>query len=37
MFRAKRLSAWMLLVGGPIYAAYIAAALLLPVPVVTGH
>jgi cation:H+ antiporter len=30
MFRQGRLSAWTLLAGGPIYAAYISAALLLP-------
>jgi cation:H+ antiporter len=31
MLRRGRLSAWSLLIGGPIYAAYVAAALLLPV------
>jgi len=35
MHRVRRLSAWVLLVGGPIYAAYIVAALTLPV-VATG-
>jgi cation:H+ antiporter len=33
MLRAGRLSAWTLLLGGPIYAVYIAAALVLQVPV----
>jgi cation:H+ antiporter len=33
MMRADRLSAWTLLLGGPIYAVYIAAALLLQAPV----
>jgi cation:H+ antiporter len=37
MVRARRLSAWLLLVGGPIYATYIVAALLLPVPIAAGH
>jgi cation:H+ antiporter len=37
MLRVRRLTAWLLLVGGPIYAAYIAMALILPVPVVGGH
>ena len=33
MMRAGRLTAWSLLLGGPIYAIYIAAALLLQAPV----
>ena len=33
MMRVGRLSAWSLLIGGPIYAFYIAAALILQVPV----
>ncbi len=37
MLRARRLSAWLLLVGGPIYVTYITLALILPVPVVGGH
>jgi cation:H+ antiporter len=37
MFRAGRLSSWTLLVGGPIYAIYVAGALLLPVPVSLVH
>jgi cation:H+ antiporter len=37
MLRIRRLSAWLLLVGGPVYATYIALALILPVPVVSGH
>jgi cation:H+ antiporter len=37
MFRARRLSAWLLLAGGPIYLAYVIAALTLPVPVVAPH
>ncbi len=36
MLRRGRLSAWALLIGGPIYAVYTVAALILPVPVV-GH
>jgi cation:H+ antiporter len=32
MLRRGRLSAWSLLIGGPIYVAYVLAALLLPVP-----
>jgi cation:H+ antiporter len=32
MLRAGRLSAWSLLLGGPLYAAYIAAALILQAP-----
>jgi cation:H+ antiporter len=34
MLRRGRLTAWSLLIGGPIYLAYVAAALLLPVGVV---
>ena len=37
MFRAGRLSAWVLLAGGPIYAVYVLAALTLPVPMVAVH
>lgn len=37
MLRRGRLSAWMLLIGGPIYAAYVAAALLLPVGAAAVH
>lgn len=37
MFRAGRLSAWLLMAGGPVYAVYVIAALVLPVPAVTGH
>jgi cation:H+ antiporter len=37
MFRMRRLSAWTLLAGGPIYAAYIAAALLLPAGATLAH
>jgi cation:H+ antiporter len=37
MLRARRLSAWLLLAGGPIYVAYVIAALTLPVPVVALH
>jgi cation:H+ antiporter len=33
MFRAGRLSAWILLAGGPIYLLYVVAAVTLPVPV----
>jgi len=33
MLRRRRLTAWSLLIGGPIYLAYVAAALLLPVGV----
>jgi cation:H+ antiporter len=36
MLRRGHLSAWSLLIGGPIYAVYTVAALVLPVPVV-GH
>ncbi len=37
MRRARRLSAWILLLGGPIYVVYIVAALTLPVPVPAVH
>jgi cation:H+ antiporter len=37
MFRLRRLSAWTLLAGGPIYAAYVAAALLLPTGAALAH
>jgi cation:H+ antiporter len=37
MFRRGRLSAWLLLLGGPIYVAYVAAALLLPVGAAAAH
>lgn len=37
MLRRGRLSAWSLLIGGPIYAAYVAAALLLPVGAAAVH
>jgi cation:H+ antiporter len=37
MLRAGRLSAWTLLLGGPIYAVYIAAALIFQVPVASAH
>ena len=38
MLRRRRLSAWSLLIGGPIYVAYLLAALLLPVAVAPiGH
>jgi cation:H+ antiporter len=37
MLRRRRLSAWSLLLGGPIYLAYVAAALLLPVGTVPAH
>ena len=37
MLRRGRLSAWALLLGGPIYAAYVLAALLLPVGAAAGH
>ena len=37
MLRRGRLSAWSLLIGGPIYLAYVAAALLLPVGSVATH
>jgi cation:H+ antiporter len=37
MFRARRLSAWTLLIGGPIYAIYVVAALTLPVPAAAVH
>ncbi len=36
MLRVGRLSAWLLLIGGPIYATYITLALILPVPA-AGH
>ena len=37
MLRRGRLSAWSLLLGGPIYLAYVAVALLLPVGAGAGH
>jgi cation:H+ antiporter len=37
MLRRGRLSAWSLLIGGPIYLVYVAAALLLPVGTVAAH
>jgi len=37
MLRRGRLSAWSLLIGGPIYLAYVAAALLLPAGAAAGH
>jgi cation:H+ antiporter len=37
MFRVGRLSAWTLLIGGPIYALYVFAALTLPVPLAAAH
>jgi cation:H+ antiporter len=37
MLRRGRLSAWSLLIGGPIYAAYVTAALLLPVGTAAVH
>ena len=37
MLRRGRLSAWSLLIGGPIYLAYVAAALLLPVGTAGAH
>lgn len=37
MLRRGRLSAWSLLLGGPIYAAYVLAALLLPVGAAAVH
>ena len=37
MLRRGRLSAWSLLIGGPIYLAYVAAALLLPVGTAAAH
>jgi hypothetical protein len=36
MARRGRLSAWSLLIGGPFYALYVVAALILPV-VPAGH
>jgi hypothetical protein len=37
MLQRGRLSAWSLLIGGPIYLAYVAAALLLPAGTVAAH
>jgi cation:H+ antiporter len=37
MLRRRRLTAWSLLIGGPIYVAYVLAALLLPVGVAAPH
>jgi cation:H+ antiporter len=37
MFRSGRLNGWTLMAGGPVYAVYVAAALLLPVPVPVVH
>ena len=37
MLRRGRLSAWSLLIGGPIYAVYVAAALLLPAGTAVPH
>ncbi|MGZ8563093.1 MAG: sodium:calcium antiporter [Candidatus Limnocylindria bacterium] len=37
MLRRGRLNAWSLLMGGPIYAVYVAAALLLPVGAAAAH
>jgi cation:H+ antiporter len=37
MLRRGQLSAWSLLLGGPIYVAYVAAALLLPVGAAVAH
>jgi cation:H+ antiporter len=37
MLRRGRLSAWSLLIGGPIYLAYVAAALLLPAGAAAAH
>jgi hypothetical protein len=37
MLRRGQLSAWSLLIGGPIYLAYVAAALLLPVGAGVAH
>lgn len=37
MARVRRLSAWTLLAGGPIYAAYVAAALMLPTGAAIAH
>jgi cation:H+ antiporter len=37
MLRRGRLTAWSLLIGGPIYLAYVAAALLLPVGTAGAH
>ena len=37
MLRRGRLSAWSLLIGGPIYAVYVAAALLLPAGAAVPH
>jgi cation:H+ antiporter len=37
MLRRGKLSAWSLLIGGPIYLAYVAAALLLPAGAAAGH
>jgi cation:H+ antiporter len=37
MLRRGRLNAWSLLIGGPIYLAYVAAALLLPVGTAGAH
>lgn len=37
MLRRGRLSAWSLLIGGPIYLAYVAAALILPAGAAAGH
>jgi cation:H+ antiporter len=37
MLRRGRLSAWSLLIGGPIYLVYVAAALLLPVGTAAAH
>ncbi len=37
MLRRGRLNAWSLLIGGPIYVAYVLAALLLPVGAAAVH